>query len=47
MVMTHKLTKTQLKNSVGSKDRVETNGRTNRWALAIALASQANAVGKP
>jgi len=37
MAMTHLHTQTQVQRLVGSKDRVETNGRKDRWTLPIAL----------
>jgi len=50
MVMTHKHTKTQIQRSVGSKDRVRTNGQTvgrtdGRTDATNCINFPANAVG--
>ena len=42
---TYTLTKLNVQRSVGSKDRVETNGQTDRQTGPIALPFPANAVG--
>jgi len=51
MVMTHTHTQTQVQRSVDSKDRVETNGRTNgqmdEETLSIALPSRLTRLESP